>query len=72
MVKPLYRMIEDSVDSDNYSVTYTCCQIYILNEVQTKLYKAPDNWLMIKQQLMINTKMWGPIGFERPNEIWDA
>lgn len=52
-------MIEDSVDSDNYSVTYTCCQIYILNEVQTKLYKAPENWLpvMIKQQLMINTKM---------------
>lgn len=57
MVKPLYRMIEDSVDSDNYSVTCTCCQIYILNEVQTKLYKAPENWLMIKQQLMINTKM---------------
>lgn len=53
MVKPLYRMIEDSVDSDNYSVTCTCCQIYI----QTKLHKAPDNWLMIKQQLMINTKM---------------
>lgn len=68
MVKPLYRMIEDSVDSDNYSVTCTCCQIYI----QTKLHKAPDNWLMIKQQLMINTKMWGAIGFERPNEIWDA
>lgn len=59
-------MIEDSVDSDNYSVTYTCCQIYILNEVQTKLHKAMTNDQATTNDQYQNV---GPIGFERPNEI---
>lgn len=69
----MYRMIDYSflLILHNYSVTL----LTILYPKRGSDKTSQSIWQLTNDQAITNdqyTTMWGPIGFERPNGIWDA